>query len=179
MEKFCECGCDNLAPICTHTSVEKGWVLGEPIRFISGHNSHGKKRSTHCPKGHPLSGENAILSPSRGIAPRTGKPYRQGLKCRICTKQMSQDRRSTPEGKTERVLEHLKHRGYLPLEELQRAKPIILEFFQRPRELQICPICGDNCSGRKKVAADHSHEGRKFRAMICQECNVTLGHSRE
>lgn len=61
----------------------------------------------------------------------------------------------------------------------RRRVKIILEFYRRPMEAQVCPICGDNCSGRKKMAADHAHQAQYFRDMICQECNVTLGHSRE
>ncbi len=179
MEKLCECGCGKPTPICTHTSSERGWVKGEPQRFISGHNGRARKRSTHCPQGHPLSGDNTILSPSKGVSSQTGLSYRTGMTCRICMKQRTIARRSTPEGKTERALEHLKSRGGLSREELNRAKSIVLDFFRRPKELQSCPICGDNCSGKKQSAVDHNHETCKFRDVICQQCNTALGHSRE
>ena len=179
MEKLCECGCGKVAPICTHTNVARGRIKGEQLRFISGHNGCQRKRSTHCPKGHLLSGENAYLVPSKGTSLNTGKAYRQGLGCRICISDREKQRRSTPEGKTERALESLKKHGGLPPDELKRAKPLILEFYKRPEEFQVCPICGDSCSGKKKMAADHSHVDKKFRAMICQACNTALGHCRE
>jgi hypothetical protein len=87
-------------------------------------------------------------------------------------------RRSTPEGKTERVLGGLKVQG-VSAEELLRAKPIVLEFFSRSKDRQQCPICEDNCSGRKQFAADHNHKTNRFRAMICAKCNHTLGLARE
>lgn len=36
---LCECGCGNLAPIAKTTDKRCGHVKGQPIRFISGHNS--------------------------------------------------------------------------------------------------------------------------------------------
>ena len=37
--KLCECGCGNPAPISKFNRKERGQKKGEPIRFISGHNS--------------------------------------------------------------------------------------------------------------------------------------------
>lgn len=36
--KLCECGCGKPAPIADRTSKRSGWVKGEPMRFIYGHN---------------------------------------------------------------------------------------------------------------------------------------------
>lgn len=36
---LCECGCGNPAPLASHTRKERGQVKGQPVRFISGHNS--------------------------------------------------------------------------------------------------------------------------------------------
>lgn len=35
--KLCECGCGLPAPIATMSSTRKGWVKGQPKRFIAGH----------------------------------------------------------------------------------------------------------------------------------------------
>lgn len=51
--------------------------------------------------------------------------------------------------------------------------------FNKPLYEQSCPICGDNCSGKKQTAADHCHATLRFRAIICQACNVALGAARE
>lgn len=37
MSTLCECGCGQLAPICTHTNLREGIRKGESRRFISGH----------------------------------------------------------------------------------------------------------------------------------------------
>lgn len=36
--KLCECGCGHLAPVATKTRLERGWIKGQPKRFISGHH---------------------------------------------------------------------------------------------------------------------------------------------
>jgi hypothetical protein len=37
--KLCECGCGQPAPISKHTNRRRGYVTGEPVRFIAGHNN--------------------------------------------------------------------------------------------------------------------------------------------
>lgn len=41
---LCMCGCGEPAPISTYTSRPRGYVKGEPRRFIHGHNSVGRKK---------------------------------------------------------------------------------------------------------------------------------------
>lgn len=36
--KLCECCCGEPAPIATYSHAARGWVKGQPKRFISGHN---------------------------------------------------------------------------------------------------------------------------------------------
>ena len=61
---LCECGCGKLAPICGYTMRTQGYVKGEPLRFIRGHQNHGKRwtperRATFVSAmtGHPVSDE--------------------------------------------------------------------------------------------------------------------------
>lgn len=39
----CACGCQRNVPIATRGSTSRGWVKGQPIRFIDGHTMGGKK----------------------------------------------------------------------------------------------------------------------------------------
>lgn len=36
--KLCECGCGQPAPIAIETQHKKGWIKGQPLRFVWGHN---------------------------------------------------------------------------------------------------------------------------------------------
>ena len=36
--KLCECGCGQETPLASQTNRSRGYVKGEPIRFINGHN---------------------------------------------------------------------------------------------------------------------------------------------
>lgn len=35
---YCQCGCGQLAPIAKQHFKQRGWIKGQPIRFIAGHN---------------------------------------------------------------------------------------------------------------------------------------------
>ena len=35
---YCECGCGQQAPLAKKTNAAKGWVKGQPLRFVHGHN---------------------------------------------------------------------------------------------------------------------------------------------
>lgn len=39
----CQCGCGEIVPIATKTDRRAGWVKGEPLRYIRGHATRGKK----------------------------------------------------------------------------------------------------------------------------------------
>lgn len=42
--KLCECGCGQPAPIATYTARRRGYIAGQPCRFVHGH--HNRKRHT-------------------------------------------------------------------------------------------------------------------------------------
>lgn len=37
---LCQCGCGQPAPIASRSDSRKGWVMGQPVRFIAGHYAH-------------------------------------------------------------------------------------------------------------------------------------------
>lgn len=39
---FCECGCGERTRLAPQTHRKMGWVKGEPLRFVSGHNTRKK-----------------------------------------------------------------------------------------------------------------------------------------
>ncbi len=47
--KLCECGCGEIAPIARFTNKRKGWIGGQPKRFVMGHHCR-KSRGVHYAK---------------------------------------------------------------------------------------------------------------------------------
>jgi hypothetical protein len=45
MDGFCQCGCGGLAPVAKRSSTEKGWIKGEPKRFIHNHHMKGERNN--------------------------------------------------------------------------------------------------------------------------------------
>ncbi len=56
MITLCECGCGHPAPIAKYTASERGWIKGQAIRFIHGHNNvhMGRTDQTHMTGGYKL-----------------------------------------------------------------------------------------------------------------------------
>src|SRR3989304_9486803 len=46
----CLCGCGNPTTIVKETNRERGWVKGQPVKYISGHNSLGRYLSKETKK---------------------------------------------------------------------------------------------------------------------------------
>lgn len=42
---YCHCGCGKQTQVAKETSKRDGWIKGEPLRYILGHNMKGGKRS--------------------------------------------------------------------------------------------------------------------------------------
>lgn len=40
--KQCECGCGQIAPLATQNCTRRGYVKGEPMRFVNGHQNRGR-----------------------------------------------------------------------------------------------------------------------------------------
>lgn len=45
--KLCDCGCGQPAPIAPRNNKKRGWIKGEPIRFIWGHGRRKPRNSRH------------------------------------------------------------------------------------------------------------------------------------
>jgi hypothetical protein len=53
--RLCECGCGQVTSLATETRPERGYVKGQPYRFVKGHGSGGRR-------GHGKSAEPTYLT---------------------------------------------------------------------------------------------------------------------
>lgn len=44
--KLCECGCGGVAPLAFQTDTRRGFVKGQPMRFVAGHHARGSNNPT-------------------------------------------------------------------------------------------------------------------------------------
>lgn len=51
-----------------------------------------------------------------------------------------------------------------------------VEISKLPPKPTVCSVCGDP---HKKIVLDHCHDSGKFRAWLCDPCNVTIGAMKE
>jgi hypothetical protein len=63
MDGLCECGCGQKTPLATYTQRTRGYIKGQPVRYIQGHQPHPawteERRDAFRAKmlGHPVSSE--------------------------------------------------------------------------------------------------------------------------
>jgi hypothetical protein len=74
----CECGCGGTPPVATRT--RRGYVAGQPMRFVYGHN----RRKHHAPADEATCSECGKTKPVGEFYPDTSKSCGHSSKCRPC-----------------------------------------------------------------------------------------------
>ena len=59
--KRCECGCGLMAPIAKLTNRRWGYVKGQPVRFVVGHNQHNMKTHSNSKDGRARHSAGYVL----------------------------------------------------------------------------------------------------------------------
>jgi hypothetical protein len=93
--------------------------------------------------------------------------------CRTCNTEYQREYRATVNGRRKSKSVQLKAKY-----------GITLECYEEMHDEQkgLCAICGNpesaasNIGGEKLLAVDHNHETGEVRGLLCQACNVGLGH---
>ena len=49
---WCQCGCGGRTKLAPYTNAKRGWVKGEPLRFIHGHNKRKAIHYIEVPSGY-------------------------------------------------------------------------------------------------------------------------------
>lgn len=154
-QKLCECGCGKPAPISKDSDATRGYVKGQPRRFIHGHHRRiiapgGKRWCSGCQDFRPLD----AFSPK-------ARSY-----CRVCANNKRQE-----------WIENNSKRE----SEINRKKKLKRRYSITPEEYDgllaqqrgLCAICEESPEGVLHV--DHDHVTGAVRGLLCNTCNVGIG----
>lgn len=81
---YCECGCGQETPLARQTAKSKGWIRGQPLRFINGHNKRLaiKVDPNATEKACAKCGE---IKPISEFHRKSGVRHGHNARCRDCT----------------------------------------------------------------------------------------------
>ena len=170
---FCKCGCGRKTKIADRNRHNRGWVKGEPLDYLLGHNSTAK-RGPETSEGFKWCGTCEEVKPVEDFA--KGRSQVDGLQgfCRPCgtikqakwrTDNRSQANRSAADSHRRRRLGMEPHEYDQLLDEQEG----------------VCAICKGKCitktttGTQKSLAADHDHGTGVIRGLLCARCNTAIG----
>ena len=201
---LCECGCGQHTYLAKQTSAEKGWVKGEPKRFVHGHN----RRRYREPPAETRCHRCRMVKPASEFYPDPARPTGLASSCRECRKTASKKRYAAdPEASRaqnrewaakhpERMREykaswskaHPEQRAEVQNRRRVRLRSGVVEKID-PREIYErdggrCHICGKRVA-RNKMSLDHlipvarggDHVALNVR-LAHLSCNVKRGPGR-
>ena len=157
---LCQCGCGGKTTLARQTDRKRGYVRGEPCRFLHNHyngvrypaSGEGERYCSKCEQHLPLGSFSQYPD---------GSYYRR---CKPCVvKVVLEGRRKEPErAAAVRRRARLKHAYGLSVEDV--------EAMLRDQDGK-CAIC----LTASATDVDHDHETGAVRKLLCNRCNRTLG----
>lgn len=123
-------------------------------------------QQTHCVKGHELVGNNVYTAPKSGARC-----------CLQCKKEHNREY-----ARTHRVSDAVKHyrkdwyakTGYDRLRKYGLSPEDFAEKLKRQGNK--CACCGAEFTADNKPNVDHDHDNMNVRDLLCQGCNMGIGH---
>lgn len=159
----CACGCGRQTPLAPFTYKKRGWVKGQPTRFVRGHSSvsHGFPMAK---EGHKWCCGCRHEKPKTEFHTGRYQPDKLASRCKSCA--------SAGAAK----IEPHKTREY----RLKNKYGISSHEYNRLLNLQgnACAICRKP-SLVKPLCVDHDHTTGKVRGLLCKPCNFLIGFSKE
>lgn len=173
---YCQCGCGEKVGLAPVTQRARGWVKGEPKRYVNA--GHAAKRKTPPPEcsqddcSRPVIArglcKNHYQQWERAQDPERFKAYNKAWRDKNREK-MAAQRQARYAENPEKHIEHsrrsiVKRKYGLTLEEYN-------EIIARG-----CAICG---ADGPRMALDHCHVTGKIRDALCSNCNNGLGRFKD
>lgn len=198
---LCRCGCGEKAPLAPQTHRARGWVKGEPLWFVFGHNMADRDWDGRCNRclssDGPFGDRQHICSACRRHASSAKRAERTlerrnlmpPVTCSDCGSLFTEDRRSTrcppcreANRREMRRRNSVASRGTDPS---QRGRQVKSRYGLSPEELgsllefqgERCAICGRTAdeAGCSVLSVDHCHATGCIRGLLCRACNSGIG----
>lgn len=172
---YCQCGCGRKTDLARQTRRDRGWVKGEPKRFILGHSGKRNDPMATCSEDDC---DRPVLA--RGMC---GKHYqkwdREQHPGRARTYQDQYNERHpgrrAEQSKAQYDSDPARHITYARRSIVKRKYGLTLEEYDGiiARGCAICRGKGP------RMALDHCHTSGKVRDALCTNCNAGLGQFKD
>ena len=170
---FCKCGCGRKTNIAPRNRKTRGWVKGEPLDYLHGHNNLAK-RGPETADGFKWCGTCEEVKPIHDFANSASQTDGLQSFCRSC---------GTIKQAKWRDENRLKHNRLCT--DARRKKRLGMEPHEYDNLLHkqkgVCAICKGKCISKtqkgvqKSLAADHDHVTGVTRGLLCSKCNTAIG----
>lgn len=170
---FCQCGCGRKTNIAPRNRASLGWVKGEPLDYLRGHNNLAK-RGPETAEGFKWCGTCNEVKPVADFA--KGRSQVDGLQgfCRPCGTIKQAAWRDANREKHNRIGTDCRRRKRLGMEPHEYDQLL-------DEQDGVCAICKSKCTSKtqkgvqKSLAADHDHATGATRGLLCAKCNTAIG----
>lgn len=170
---LCQCGCGRPTPVAPRNRKNLGWVKGEPLSFLRGHNRTAP-RGPDVPDGMKWCGSCQSVKPAGEFF--ANKNQADGLQghCKQCGREKQASWRANNREKHNRLCADARRKKRLGIE--PSKYDALLE-----AQGGCCAICKGLCITKtgtgiqKSLAVDHDHETGAVRGLLCARCNTALG----
>jgi hypothetical protein len=148
VEALCECGCGQPAPLSPYSDAARGYVKGQPRRFVQGHKG--------TRGGVPMTKDERNADARERMRKRR-------LECPERVRELC--RQDYWRHRDKRLSERKEHR-------LRKTYGMAFGTYSRMAEAQnhVCAICHQS----KRLVVDHCHATHVVRGLLCDRCNVLL-----
>ena len=170
---LCQCGCGKTTAIATRNRKNLGWIKGEPLRYLRGHNNLAE-RGPETEEDMKWCGSCKTVQPIENFA--KNKSQSDGMQgfCRSCGKIKQSEWRIENREKANMIAAKCHRKKRFGID-----NTVYEQMLQDQDER--CAICHEKCIAKtingvqKSLAIDHCHRTGKIRGLLCTRCNTALG----
>lgn len=173
----CHCGCGSLTNIAKKTVPRNGYIKGEPIRFVSGHQRRLSATKPHIPAEFRQCTKCQVIKSTSEFTRDHRRPCGTVSHCKACVRvrvRKNKQKYPYPSDRNRKSAYRCKLRTKfnLSLDEYQEMSK---------RQNGKCAICNNPESKKRKdgtpcaLSVDHCHKSGRVRKLLCDACNRGIG----